>query len=105
MLGQKLAVEGVDGGVDGSGLRQHVVAVGVGLDHRLQSPHLSFNAAQAVQKLLFLLLRAQRMLLTAGTSLGFRHRPASFYLRYPIGVSSLYTLVGYLSSVDLQGFL
>ena len=48
MLGQKLAVKGVDGGVDGSRLRQHVVAVGVSLDHRLQAAHLSFNAAQAV---------------------------------------------------------
>ena len=55
MLSQKLAVEGVDGGVDGGGLRQHIVAVGVGLDHCLQAADLSLNAAQAVQQLLFLL--------------------------------------------------
>ena len=53
MLGQKLAVEGVDGGVDGGGLRQDIVAVGVGFHHRLQPADLALNAAQPVEQLLF----------------------------------------------------
>ena len=74
-----------DGYIEGGG---YLISWCVGLDHRLQAADLSLNAAQAVQQLLFLLLRAQRMLLAAGTSLGFRHGAASFLC--------LYTPSGYL---------
>ena len=49
-------VPGVDGGVDGGGLRQDIVAVGIFFKHPLDAANLSFDSAQTVRQLLSLIL-------------------------------------------------
>ena len=49
---EQLLAEAVEGGGDGGHLHQNVGAVGVALQHVLQTAHLSFDTTQTVYKIL-----------------------------------------------------
>ena len=72
MVGKEFFVEGIDGGVDGSGLDEDVVAVGVVLEHSDDSADLAFNAFEAVDEFFAVGVRAVGVFRAAGARGGCR---------------------------------
>ena len=52
MVGQKIPVKGVDGGIDRGGLHQNIRALGVLFHHAADAANLALNAAEPVAQAL-----------------------------------------------------
>lgn len=52
VIGKQLAVEGIDSGIDGCGLDQDVITVGIVFQHSYDSPNLAFNTLQTIDEFL-----------------------------------------------------
>ena len=72
MVGKEFFVEGIDGGVDGSGLDEDVVAVGVVFEHSDDSADLAFDAFEAVDEFFAVGVRAVGVFGAAGARGGCR---------------------------------